>query len=122
MTAEPIDPAVFANLVEMTGGEMDFVDELVDTFLEDGRRQVDALHAALASGDVEALIRPAHSLKTGSLNVGAMRLGGLCRELEETARAAGGVPDAADRVMAITAALASASVALLRARLDRIAG
>jgi HPt (histidine-containing phosphotransfer) domain-containing protein len=122
MTAEPIDPAVFANLVEMTGGEMDFVDELVDTFLEDGRRQVDALHAALASGDVEALIRPAHSLKTGSLNVGAMRLGGLCRELEETARAAGDVPDATDRVMAITEALASASVALLRARLDRITG
>jgi len=31
MTGSPIDPAVFAGLVEMTGGEMDFVDELVDT-------------------------------------------------------------------------------------------
>ena len=119
MSDEPIDRAVFANLVEMTGGELEFVDELVDTFLEDGARQIDALHAAVAAGDVEALVRPAHSLKTGSLNVGAMRLGELCRELEETARSTAAVPDAEDRVVAIASAFGSASVALVQARKDR---
>ena len=120
--SDAIDPVTFANLVEMTGGEMDFVDELVDTFLEDGRNQVDALQAALAGGEAEALVRPAHSLKTGSLSVGALRLGELCRALEEDARRPGAVADAADRVAEIRTALAAAAEALLRARSDRQAG
>jgi HPt (histidine-containing phosphotransfer) domain-containing protein len=118
VTDGPIDAAVFANLVEMTGGEMDFVDELVDTYLEDGRRQIDALHAAVAAGDVEALVRPAHSLKSGSLNVGAMTLGALCREVEEAARS-GAVPDAAEQINAIASGFAAAGDALLEARVAR---
>jgi HPt (histidine-containing phosphotransfer) domain-containing protein len=118
MTDAPIDAAVFANLVEMTGGEMDFVDELVDTFLEDGRRQIDALHAAQAAGDVEALVRPAHSLKSGSLNVGALTLGGLCRELEEASRR-GVVPDSAERVRRIADSFAAAQASLLEDRTAR---
>lgn len=119
MTDGPIEAAVFANLVEMTGGEMDFVDELVDTYLEDGERQIDALNAAVAAGDIEALVRPAHSLKSGSLNVGALSLGELCRSLEETARAAGGLPDAADRVTAIAAGFGDVRAALLDERRRR---
>jgi two-component system sensor histidine kinase BarA len=99
-----IDPATFAALVEMTGGEMDFVDELVDTFLEDGAAQVAALEAAIAAGGApESLVRPAHSLKSSSLNVGALGLGELSRQLEEAART-GAVADAADRVAAIAMA------------------
>lgn len=122
MTGDPIDPAVFANLVEMTGGEMDFVDELVDTFLEDGDRQIGALQAAVAGGDGDALVRPAHSLKSGSLNVGAMHLGGLCRELEEAARSTGAVPDVADRVTAIASAFAEVRRDLLAERSRRTPG
>jgi HPt (histidine-containing phosphotransfer) domain-containing protein len=119
---DPIDAAAFANLVEITGGDLEFVDELVDTYLEDARNQVDAMHAAVASGDIVSLGRAAHSLKSGSLNVGAMRLGELSRDLEEAARGGTAVPDAADRILAITAALATVGAALLRARLDRITG
>ena len=118
MTDPPIDPAVFANLVEMTGGEMDFVDELVDTFLEDAERQIAAMDAALAAGDVESLTRAAHSLKSGSLNVGALELGGLCRTLEELGRS-GGTPDAAERVVAITVAFGAARDTLLDERKRR---
>ena len=39
--AGPIDAATFANLVEMTGGDLEFVDELVDTYLEEGDRLVE---------------------------------------------------------------------------------
>lgn len=122
MTEPAIDQAAFDRLVEMTGGEMDFVDELVDTYLEDGAAQVDALEAAVAAGGASHdLVRPAHSLKSSSLNVGALRLGGVCRELEEAARS-GVVPDAAERVSAIAVGFAAARAGLLDERVRRAQG
>jgi HPt (histidine-containing phosphotransfer) domain-containing protein len=122
VTEPAIDQAAFDRLVEMTGGEMDFVDELVDTYLEDGAAQVDALEAAVAAGGASHdLVRPAHSLKSSSLNVGALRLGGVCRELEEAARS-GVVPDAAERVRAIAVGFAAARAGLLDERVRRAQG
>jgi HPt (histidine-containing phosphotransfer) domain-containing protein len=118
VTGSPIDRAAFDALVDMTGGEMDFVDELVDTYVEDGQQQIAALGDAIAAGDTAALVRPAHSLKSNSLNVGAMDLGELCRELEERARR-GDVPDAAERVAAIDAGFAAVREALIADRAER---
>jgi HPt (histidine-containing phosphotransfer) domain-containing protein len=118
MTGSPIDPAVFAGLVDMTGGEMDFVDELVDTFLEDGTNQVDGMRAALADGDTERLGRAAHSLKSGALNIGALDLGATCRSLEEAARA-GPVPDAAVQIDTIATGFEAVQAALLDERARR---
>jgi HPt (histidine-containing phosphotransfer) domain-containing protein len=118
MTGSPIDSAVFAGLVEMTGGEMDFVDELVDTFLDDGHAQIEAMGAALANSDAERLGRAAHSLKSGSLNIGALDLGETCRSLEEAARA-GAVPDAAARIDAIASGFEGVRTALLDERARR---
>jgi HPt (histidine-containing phosphotransfer) domain-containing protein len=119
--SDAIDRVTFANLVEMTGGEMDFVDELVDTFLEDGRNQVEALRVGARSGDLEELIGPSHALKSSSLSVGAMEVGALSRALEEAARL-GPVPEAADRVEAIVAAFDAARDALLDERRRRTQG
>jgi HPt (histidine-containing phosphotransfer) domain-containing protein len=120
--AEPrsraIDAATFAGLLEMTGGDMEFVDELVDTYISDGDQQVASLRAAVATGSVDDLIRPAHSLKSSSLNVGALALGELARGLEEAARG-GAVTDAADRVDSIAVAYADARQALLDEREQR---
>jgi len=116
-----IDPAAFARLVEMTGGELDFVDELVDTYLEDGAAQLAALRAAAAAGDIEGLLRPAHSLKSSSLNVGALGLSELGRQLEEAART-GAVADAADRVAAISFGFEGVRTALLDERARRAQG
>jgi HPt (histidine-containing phosphotransfer) domain-containing protein len=122
VTDPAIDTAAFDRLVEMTGGEMDFVDELVDTYLEDGAAQVAALEGALAAGGApDDLVRPAHSLKSSSLNVGALRLGDICRELEEAARS-GVVPDATERVAAINAGFAAARAELLDERVRRALG
>jgi HPt (histidine-containing phosphotransfer) domain-containing protein len=116
VTEPAIDRAAFDRLVEMTGGEMDFVDDLVDTYLQDGAAQVAALEAAVAAGGgPDDLVRPAHSLKSSSLNVGAVGLGGVCRELEEAARS-GLVPDAAERVAAIAAGFDEARHELLAER------
>ncbi|MBA2719155.1 MAG: Hpt domain-containing protein [Chloroflexi bacterium] len=111
----PIDEATFDRLVEMTGGELDFVDELVDTYLEEADGQVTALRAALERDDQEALIRAAHSLKSGSLNVGALELGEACRGLEEGLRQ-GRIADAQELVTDIAAGFAEARTALLGER------
>ena len=113
-----IDAAVFANLVEMTGGDLAFIDELVDTYLDDGAAQIEALRAAVESGVVADLVRPAHSMKSSSLNVGALELGELCRALEEHARS-GFVEDPVIRADAIKVAFADARAALLEERLRR---
>ena len=117
----PIDRAVFDALVQMTGGDMDFVDELVHTFLEDGIEQVGALRAAVAASDMAALGRPAHSLKSSSFNLGAMELGELCKELEQLARL-NVVVDAPARVDSIAAGFDRAREALLAERAMRRAG
>ena len=116
-----IDAATFAGLLDMTGGDMEFVDELVDTYVSDGDQQVAALRAALPAGAPEGLVRPAHSLKSSSLNIGALALAELCRNLEEAARG-GAVTDAADRVDAIAVAYADARQALLDERERRTQG
>ena len=118
MMAEPIDEATFANLLEMTGGDQAFVDELVDTYLEEGDRLVEELIVAGNAGDVDAMIRPAHSLKSSSLNVGALELGELCRALEMNARS-GEVEDPVARADEVKVAFSDVRAALLGERLRR---
>jgi HPt (histidine-containing phosphotransfer) domain-containing protein len=116
--ADPIDAATLANLLEMTGGDQTFVDELVETYLEEGERLVAAIVAAASEGSTEELVRPVHSLKSSSLNVGALELGELCRSLEEDARG-GSVADPVGRAEAIGAAFAGVRTALLKERARR---
>ena len=44
------------------------------------------MRAAGESGNADAMLRPAHTLKGNSLNLGAIRLAEICRGLEEQAR------------------------------------
>jgi HPt (histidine-containing phosphotransfer) domain-containing protein len=113
-----IDQATFDRLLEMTGGELDFVDELVDTYLEDGEQLVEQLRDAAGRGAVGDLVRPVHSLKSSSLNVGALTLGEQCRTLEEAARN-GDVPHAAEWVERIATGFDDARRALLAERAGR---
>jgi HPt (histidine-containing phosphotransfer) domain-containing protein len=94
---DAIDRETYARLLDMTGGDQAFVDELVDTYLVDAAEQLAALDAAVALADAAALTRPAHSLRSSSLNVGALSLGELCRELELQGRT-GEIAGAAERV------------------------
>jgi histidine phosphotransfer protein HptB len=54
--------------------------KLLDTFLEDSKKRVDALRGA--RNDAKALGRIAHSFKGSSGNLGAVRLAQLCQRLE----------------------------------------
>ena len=47
--------------------------ELVDAYLAEAPAHLDAIEAAVAAGDAAALVRPAHTLKSSSATLGAMR-------------------------------------------------
>lgn len=79
-----IDPATFEELKQMSGN--DFIDELIDAFLEDAPIMISNMETALEAKDVDSFRRSAHSLKSNANTFGALQLGVLARELEFMAR------------------------------------
>jgi len=69
------------------------------------------LDAGLAGGDITALVRPAHSLKSSSANVGALRLSELARTVEHAARQ-GDMETSAQGVVGIRSELSRVLAAL----------
>jgi HPt (histidine-containing phosphotransfer) domain-containing protein len=76
------------------------------------------MRRAAAAGDAAAMVRPAHSLKSTSANVGAVALAELCRSLEADGRS-GTIVDAAGRVAACERAFGDVRTALLDERTSR---
>jgi HPt (histidine-containing phosphotransfer) domain-containing protein len=95
-----LDPAAVATLLDLAGGDLDFVDEIADTYREDTPVQLEAIATAVEAGDAAALVAPAHTLKSSSASVGAMRVAALAQELEALARS-GEVPDGTSRLDAL---------------------
>ena len=95
-----LDPDVLSGLQEVMEGEYP---KLLDTFLEDSKKRVDALRGA--RNDAKALGRIAHSFKGSSGNLGAVRLAHLCQRLEsesvEAAADLGALVDQIDREFAL---------------------
>ena len=79
-----IDKATFNELKQMSGA--DFINELIDAFLEDAPNMIANMHTALETKDVEAFRRNAHSLKSNANTFGATELGALAKELEFMAK------------------------------------
>jgi len=79
-----IDKTTFEELKQMSGE--DFINELIDAFLEDGPNMLNNMQTALAAKDVESFRRNAHSLKTNANTFGATELGVQAKELEYMAR------------------------------------
>ncbi len=75
-----LDMTKFEELKEISGA--DFIDELVDTYLEDAPRLLNEMRSALRANDAETFRRAAHSLKSNSATFGADHLSALAREME----------------------------------------
>lgn len=75
-----IDKATFEELKQMSGA--DFINELIDAFLDDAPNMIENMRTALETKDVESFRRNAHSLKSNANTFGAMELGLLAKELE----------------------------------------
>lgn len=81
-----IDDADFAQTLEMVGGDLGFLNELVAEYRADGASRLVDMRAALAAGEAEDVRRAAHTLKSSSASLGANDLAEACREVEAAAR------------------------------------
>ena len=83
-TSDVLDDSVLNGLQEVLG---DQVQEVVLAFQQDTHRIIEEMEEALVSNSpIDAYYRPAHSLKSVSANVGAIRLNHLAKIMEEQAK------------------------------------
>jgi len=71
-------------LDDMSGGDTEFVHDIISTFLETAHELVDGLTLA-ADQDPQRAVYLAHTLKGSARSVGANPLGDLCEDLEKLA-------------------------------------
>ena len=107
-----VDEAVLAELLASTGDDPAFVRELLETYLAETPDQLAAIRAAIEADDAEALVRPAHTLKSSSATLGAMRLSALARELEMAGRSGSLAADAGELLQAAVDTWAATSEGL----------
>lgn len=79
-----IDQPTFEELKQISGA--DFINELIDAFLDDSPNMILQMQSALAAKDVESFRRNAHSLKSNANTFGATELARQAKELELMAR------------------------------------
>jgi HPt (histidine-containing phosphotransfer) domain-containing protein len=78
-----IDQEAISNLKELNPGDGgEFLREIVSIYVEDTPKRIAELKAALASKDVPAFTRAAHTIKGSSANVGASSVRALAERLE----------------------------------------
>lgn len=75
-----INQATLNELKQMSGA--DFLNELIDTFLEDAPKMIAEIKSAHAANNAEAFRRAAHSLKSNANTFGAGTLAALAKDLE----------------------------------------
>jgi HPt (histidine-containing phosphotransfer) domain-containing protein len=115
---DPLDRGSLDDLLAMSGGDQSLFGELLDAFLADADQYAGELETAAGSDDpAAALVRPAHSLKSNAMTVGATRLAGLCRTLEADAKT-GDVGSPSDRIAEVRAELQVVQAAIVAARAE----
>lgn len=81
-----LDPAAFEELRAMLGvtssESSELLQEIIDCYLEEAPKLLQALQAALEQSDAVVLRRSAHTLKSSSAVLGAMALANRCESLE----------------------------------------
>jgi len=85
-----VDPAVLTALVDRLGPRAaEFRATLIDTWAQEATGRAADLETARVAGDVEAVARIAHTLKSGSASLGALRLAEACEQVETELRGGG---------------------------------
>ena len=115
--ANVLDAQVLEGLVESVGGDRAFFTELIDEFLDDAPRQLQALRVSATAGDAETTRRAAHTLKGNGRTFGATELALLCQEVEAAA-ANGDLDVARSRIGEVDDAWERVRAALVAARDD----
>jgi HPt (histidine-containing phosphotransfer) domain-containing protein len=104
-----IDRAPLDEYIEMMGpdGRQSML-ELIDVYLSSSPELLQKMQDALATRDLVRLRRAAHSWKSSSASLGAVRLSGLCKALDLQIRAI--LPDQASETASIPPAEIDAAV------------
>ncbi len=109
---EVIDQSVLASLKELQeDGEPDIVEEVGGLFLKHAPEKIAAIEKAAAQKDAKALQVSAHSLKSSSAYVGAMRLSAMSKDLEMMGRS-GALDGVTEKVRALVTEYSRVKVAL----------
>lgn len=77
------DPVDLANLREMTDGDVEMEQMLFEEFYSSSDKMLATLGANICDGESEEWRSSAHALKGTSLNMGADKLGELCKHAQE---------------------------------------
>jgi two-component system sensor histidine kinase BarA len=80
-----IDRTALERLLDLGGAS--FVVEMIDVFCGHTPQLIAAAREGLSRGEIPAVERAAHSLKSSAANLGATELRSLAQETEEQARA-----------------------------------
>jgi CheY-like chemotaxis protein/HPt (histidine-containing phosphotransfer) domain-containing protein len=92
-----LDPPALERLVETIGDDRSLLMALIDTFLRDTPRLVEAARRGLEHGQTDEVRRAAHTLKSNGATFGATSLSELSRQLEALARS--GTLEGADELI-----------------------
>jgi signal transduction histidine kinase/ActR/RegA family two-component response regulator/HPt (histidine-containing phosphotransfer) domain-containing protein len=84
-TAMILDRSVLDGFLQMAGPEVavELLRELLEAYSEDVPQRLVDIETAIAQSNPEALRQSAHALRSSSINLGAVEVGELCRELEQ---------------------------------------
>ena len=100
-----IDRTIFDELKQMSGEG--FINELIDTFLDDAPKMMQEMKSALNANDADSFRRAAHSMKSNAATFGASQLSGLAKELESLGRE-NNLSDVGNKLMGLEEAVQSA--------------
>jgi HPt (histidine-containing phosphotransfer) domain-containing protein len=115
-TPEIIDQTAFDKLLDSVGGDVDFVNELLEAYVDSNPGLFADMQQAIAGGKAATLQRAAHSLKSASASFGALAFAAQCKELEDLGKT-GALAGAEEKVRALEGAYADV-VAALQARVS----
>ena len=67
-------------------GSSGILNQIIQSYLDDTPTQIAQIRASVAAEDIVGMMRAAHSMKSSSMALGAMRVGDLAREIEAIGR------------------------------------
>jgi two-component system, sensor histidine kinase and response regulator len=86
--APTIDPRAWDSIRSLQRpGQPDMLGKVIGKYLTSSQQLIETMRLAVPQGDAAALHRTAHSLKSSSATLGALRLSALCKEVEALGRA-----------------------------------
>ncbi|MEB3231982.1 MAG: response regulator [Leptolyngbyaceae bacterium] len=79
---EGLDWSTLRQAAELVHYDHGFMADLMTVFLKESQTFIDQMQAAIATQEFDSAYRAAHTLKSSSASLGALRLAELCKQLE----------------------------------------